>query len=133
MNFNRNIGILLSLIMLVSSIGFSFNVRYCGNEISCVSLKISSIPKDIENKCCGIVEIKSHCCKDKIFHFQKKLEDHSTIASAYHSNILFLNQNWKPFLIFPTPCLKKNLTTFFFCGVNSLPFFKLYSQYIFYA
>lgn len=133
MNFNKKICVLLSLTLLISSIGFSFNVRYCGNEISSVSLKTLSIPKDIENKCCGIVEKKSHCCKDKVFHFQKKLEDLSTIASASHSNILFLNQNWKPFLIFPTPCFKKNLSTFFFCDANALPFFKLNSQYIFYA
>jgi hypothetical protein len=133
MNFKKNICSLLAVLLLVSNIGFAFNIHYCGDEIASVSLKSAFSSNDTEENCCGIVEEQSHCCKDKVFHFQKKSETYSLNSFTFNSDILFLNQDWKPFQITSTPNFKKNSITFYFCDTNAPPIFKLYSQYIFYA
>lgn len=133
MNFKKNICSLLAVLLLVSNIGFAFNVHYCGNEIAFVSLKSAFSSNNTEKNCCGIVEKKSHCCKDKVFRFQKKSETSTLNVFTFNSDILFLNQDWKPFLITSTPNFKRNSITSYFCDANAPPFFKLFSQYIFYA
>ena len=69
MNFRKHICILLAVLLLVSNVGFAFNVHYCGDEIASVSLKSVFSSNNTEENCCGIVEEQSHCCKDKVFHF----------------------------------------------------------------
>lgn len=133
MNFKKNICSLLAVLLLVSNVGFAFNVHYCGEEIAFVSLKSAFSSNNTEKKCCGIVEKKSHCCKNKVFHFQKKSESSNLNVFTFNSDILFLNQDWKPILITSTPNFNRNSITSYFCDANAPPFFKLYSQYIFYA
>jgi hypothetical protein len=133
MNFRKHICSLLAVLLLVSNVGFAFNVHYCGDEIASVSLKSSFLSKNTEENCCGIVEEKSHCCKNKVLHFQKKSETSTFNVFTFNSDILFLNQDWKPFQITSTPNFKRNSVTSYFCDANAPPFFKLYSQYIFYA
>jgi hypothetical protein len=133
MNFRKHICGFLAVLLLVSNVGFAFNVHYCGDEIASVSLKSAFSSKDTEENCCGIVEEKSHCCEDKVFHFQKKSETSTFHVFTFNSDILFLNQDWKPFQITSTPNFNRNSTISYFCDANAPPFFKLYSQYIFYA
>ncbi len=133
MYFRKQICSLLAVLLLVSNIGFAFNVHYCGDEIASVSLKSTFSSNNTEKNCCGVVEIKSHCCKNKVFHFQKKSESSIFNVFTFNSDILFLNQDWKPFLITFAPNFKRNSITSYFCDANAPPFFKLYSQYIFYA
>ena len=133
MNFRKHICTLLAVLLLVSNVGFAFNVHYCGDEIASVSLKSSFSSNDTEENCCGIIEEKSHCCKNKVLHFQKKSETSTFNVFTFNSDILFLNQDWKPFQITSTPNFKRNSITSYFCDANAPPFFKLYSQYIFYA
>jgi hypothetical protein len=133
MNFRKQICSLLTVLLLVSNVGFAFNVHYCGDEIASVSLKPLFSLKVTEENCCGIVEKKSHCCKDKIFHFQKKSETSTFNVFTFNPDTIFLNVDWKPTLITSTPNFKRNSITSYFCDANAPPFFKLYSQYIFYA
>lgn len=133
MYFRKQISSLLAVLLLASNIGFAFNVHYCGDEIASVSLKSAFSSNNTEKNCCGVVEIKSHCCKDKVFHFQKKSESSIFNVFTFNSDILFLNQDWKPFIITSTTNFNRNLTASYFCDANAPPFFKLYSQYIFYA
>lgn len=133
MNFRKHICSLLAVLLLVSNVGFAFNVHYCGDEIASISLKSAFSSNNIEENCCGIVEEKSHCCKNKVLHFQKKSETSTFNVFTFNSDILFLNQYWKPFQITSTPNFKRNSITSYFCDANAPPFFKLYSQYIFYA
>lgn len=133
MNFRKQICSLLAVLLLVSNVGFAFNVHYCGDEIASVSLKTSFSSEDSEENCCGIVEEKSHCCKDKVFHFQKKSETSTFNVFTFNSNILIINNDWKPIVDTSTPNFKRNSISAYSCDANAPPFFKLYSQYIFYA
>lgn len=133
MNFRKQICSLLAVLLLVSNVGFAFNVHYCGDEIASVSLKSAFSSSNTEKNCCGIVEKKSHCCKDKVFHFQKKSETSTFNVFTFNSDILILNNDWNPIVTISTPNFKRNSITAYSCDANAPPFFKLYSQYIFYA
>ena len=133
MNFRKQICSLLAVLLLVSNIGFAFNVHYCGDEIASVSLKSSFLSKNTEENCCGVVEKKSHCCKDKVLHFQKKSETSSFKIFTFNSDFLIAYNDWKPIVTSSKPNFNRNSATSYFCDANAPPFFKLYSQYIFYA
>jgi hypothetical protein len=45
-------GLLLAFLLLVSNIGFAFDVHYCGGEIASVSLNTTATASP-EKKCCG--------------------------------------------------------------------------------
>nr|WP_244289512.1 hypothetical protein [Flavobacterium tiangeerense] len=91
MKFNRHISLLLAFFVLVSNIGFAFNVRYCGNDITSVTLKTPIQDKELEKDCCGFVEKESHCCKDKEVKFEKKT-DTLIQKTVSFIRILFCNQ-----------------------------------------
>jgi hypothetical protein len=133
MNFKKHTCIVLAFLLLVSNIGFAFNVHYCGNKIESVSLKSVFLENNAEKNCCGVVEKKSSCCKDKVFHFQKKSDGFDSKSFSFQSEMHFFVENQNS--IFTSFCsnFKQNKITSYFCDANAPPFFKLYSQFIFYA
>ncbi len=133
MNFRKYIFILLALILLVSNIGFAFNVHYCGDQISSISFKTSVSSNEIEKNCCGEIEKKSNCCDNKVLHFQKKSETSLSHFFFQMSNLEISKNDWKPNFILPITNFKINSIPTYFCDANAPPCFKLYSQYIFYA
>lgn len=134
MIFRKPIGIILAFLLLVSNIGFAFNVHYCGDEISSISFKTSVSSDDIEKNCCGEIEKKSNCCDNKVMHFQKKSETSLSQIIVQTSNFSLSNIDWKPNSTITIPNFKLNSAiTTYFCEANAPPYFKLYSQYIFYA
>jgi hypothetical protein len=133
MNFRKHICILLALILLVSNIGFAFNVHYCGDQISSISFKTSVSSNEIEKNCCGEIEKKSNCCDNKVLHFQKKSETSLSHFFFQMSNLQISKNDWKPNFILPITNFKINSIPTYFCDANAPPCFKLYSQYIFYA
>lgn len=133
MNFRKHICILLALILLVSNIGFAFNVHYCGDQISSISFKTSVSSNEIEKNCCGEIEKKSNCCDNKVLHFQKKSETSLLHFFFQMSNLQISKNDWKPNFILPITNFKINSIPTYFCDANAPPCFKLYSQYIFYA
>ena len=44
MNLKKCTGLFLALLLLVSNIGFAFDVHYCGGKIASVSLKTTAEP-----------------------------------------------------------------------------------------
>jgi hypothetical protein len=133
MKIRKHISIILALLLLVSNIGFAFNVHYCGDEISSISFKTRVSFSEIEKNCCGEIEKKSNCCDNKVMHFQKKSE---TSLSNFFFQISFFqlfSDDWKPNTIITISNFKVNSIPTYFCDANAPPYFKLYSQYIFYA
>ena len=133
MNFRKNICITLALLLLVSNIGFAFNVHYCGDEISSVSFKTSISSIEIEKNCCGEIEKKSNCCDTKVLHFQKKSETSLSHLFFQIADIQLSNYDWSPNSTIIISNFKINSSTTYFCEANAPPYFKLYSQDIFYA
>jgi hypothetical protein len=131
--FNRHISLLLAFFLLVSNIGFAFNVRYCGNDITSVTLKTSTQDEKLEKDCCGVVEKESHCCKDKEVKFEKKTDDLIQKTVSFHPVFILQSNEWNPCVFSFVSNFKKNAFTSYYCDANAPPFFKLYHQYIFYA
>ena len=133
MNFRKHICITLALLLLVSNIGFAFNVHYCGDEIASVTFKTTLSSNEIEKKCCGEIEKKSNCCDNKVLHFQKKSETSLSHLFFQIADFQLSNNDWNPNSTVTISNFKINSTATYFCNANAPPFFKLYSQYIFYA
>ena len=94
---NKGIGLILSFLIFISNTGLAFNVHYCGNEVSSISLKTNfSDNNNFEKDCCGVNEKKSHCCNDKIFHFQKNLANAIVKSFSHSFNSFGLIQEYKP-------------------------------------
>ncbi|MFV8371166.1 HYC_CC_PP family protein [Flavobacterium sp. LB2P6] len=133
MKFNKHISLLLAFFILVSNVGLAFNVRYCGNEITSVTLKTPVEDQKLEKDCCGVVEKKSHCCKDKEVKFQKKTDDLIQKTVSFHPDFIFSIEEWNPVVFVINSNFKNIPFTSYYCDANAPPFFKLYHQYILYA
>jgi len=133
MNFRKHICITLALLLLVSNIGFAFNVHYFGDEIASVSIKTSFLSGNTEKNCCGEIEKKSNCCDNKVLHFQKKSETSLSHLFFQIADFQLPNYDWKLNSSVTISNFKINSIATYFCDANAPPYFKLYSQYIFYA
>lgn len=133
MIFKKHISVFLAFFLLVSNLGLAFNVHYCGDKIASISLKSNFTATNSEKNCCGVIEKKSSCCKDKVINFQKKSDNFIVKAFSFQVDSPFIFQEWNP--IYFTECsnFKSNKITSYFCDANAPPLFKLYSQYVFYA
>lgn len=132
MNLKKCTGLFLAFLLLVSNIGFAFDVHYCGGEIASVSLN-TSVTASPEKKCCGESEKKSSCCKDKVVHFEKK-SDNATIKFFFFQFAFpAVIQEFKPVAFVSIPNFKSNKIISYCSDANAPPLFKLYSQYIFYS
>ncbi|MFV8363298.1 HYC_CC_PP family protein [Flavobacterium sp. ZT3P35] len=133
MKQTKQICIFLAFFILFSNMGFAFNIRYCGNDITSVTLKTPAQDQSLEKDCCGVVEKKSHCCKDKEVKFQKKTDDLIQKIVSFHLGFIFLTNEWNPSVFSFVSNFKKDSSTSYYCDANAPPFFNLYHQYIFYA
>jgi hypothetical protein len=134
MKSKKHISIFLSFFLLVSNLGLAFNVHYCGDQISSVTVETIKTVKQVEKSCCGIViEKKDSCCKNKIVSTQKKVDLSIIKTFSLETNTAFILPHHN--LIIPSKKLtfKKESSATYFCDANAPPFFKLYKQYIFYA
>lgn len=132
MNIKKCTSLFLAFLLLVSNVGMAFNVHYCAGEIASVSLESQHQIK--EKGCCEkIVSKKDSCCKDKIFHFEKKSDNAIVKVFFFELNAPFLIQEWQPVVLSLTANFKITPVATYYCDANAPPLFKLYSQYIFYA
>lgn len=134
MKIKKCTSLFLSFLLLVSNIGLAFNVHYCGNTIASVSLKTVFQSSNQEKSCCGIVEKKSSCCKDKQFKLQKKSDD--SVVKTFSFQIgspYIIAPDWKPIIFSPVTIFSNKQISEYYCDAHAPPLFKLYSQYIFYA
>ena len=133
MNIKKCTSLFLAFLLLVSNVGFAFNVHYCGGEIASVSLKTIASQK-IEKACCSKkVEKEESCCKDKVVNFQKKSDNTILKVFSIDSPFYFIIKESQTFVFSSEEILKSAQATSYFCDANAPPLFKLYSQYIFYA
>jgi hypothetical protein len=134
MIFKKCINLLLVFLLLVSNVGVAFNVHYCGNQPASISLKTTFENKNLEKNCCGVAEKKSHCCKNKVVHFQKKKDNATLKAFSFQSPYVFLiPKNQVEHFLSGSENFKTTVLTSYYCDANAPPLFQLYSQYIFYA
>jgi hypothetical protein len=132
MMFKKQISLFLAFFLLVSNMGWAFNVHYCGNEIASVTLQADVESSDKAIGCCGLKKAASKCCKDKVVHFQKK-SDHFTSKAIASELFLFCAQEEYKIVDYQTVVLNKTKpVAHFYCEANAPPFFKLYHQYLFY-
>lgn len=130
MNLKKCTGVFLAFLLLVSNIGFAFDVHYCGGKIASVSLSTTVSP---EKKCCGDKEKKSSCCKDKVFKFEKKSDDATFKTFFFQFAFPAIIQEYKPIAFLSVPNFKSNQIISYYADANAPPLFKLYNQYIFYS
>lgn len=141
MKFKKHISLFLAFFLLVSNVGFAVDVHYCGGEIASVKpvlWKTVESQNTIEEGCCppkasANLEKKESCCKDKVVNFQKKSENTTVTSISFHSNFVFLFEDWTPIVFSEIPNFENNEITAYYCDANAPPLFKLYHQYIFYA
>ena len=132
MNIKKCTSLFLAFLLLVSNVGMAFNVHYCAGEIASVSLESQQQIK--EKGCCEkIVSKKDSCCKDKVFHFEKKSDNAIVKFFFFELTAPFLIQEWQPVVFSLTANFKITPVATYYCDANAPPLFKLYSQYIFYA
>ena len=133
MNFKKHINALLALFLLVSNMGFSFNVHYCEDEIASITLNTATKSHEIEKDCCGVMEKKSKCCKNKIIKTNEKSVQ-QIVKSISLDRVFNLTLNeWKS-VNFPIAFnLQQNNFISYYCDANAPPLYLLYSQYTFYS
>lgn len=131
MNFKKSTCLFLAFLLLVSNIGFAFNVHYCGGKIASVSFDITS--PIIEKSCCGKSEKKLSCCKDKVVQLEKKSDNATFKIFFFQLAFPALNQEFKPNIFLSVPNFRNNQLISYFSDANAPPLFQLYHQYIFYA
>jgi hypothetical protein len=131
MKLTKSLSLFLALLLLVSNIGFAFNVHYCGKAISSVSLQTDLSSGNPAKNCCGAIEKKSRCCSDRVFHFQKKSDN--AVVKAFSIPSLFIPVfEWQPVTHFSASNFESQFIAAYSCDSNAPPLFKLFSQYIFY-
>lgn len=132
MNLKKCTGLFLAFLLLVSNVGFAFDVHYCGGEIASVSLNTSAAAAS-EKSCCGSVEKKSSCCKDKVVHVEKKSDNATFKIFFFQIAFPAVIQEYKPIAFLSVPNFKNNQIISYYSDANAPPLFKLYNQYIFYS
>ncbi len=137
MKFNKHISLFLALFLLVSNLGLSFNVHYCGEKISSIAPVYMTpvvVTQKVEKDCCGaMLEKKKSCCNDKVVVIQKKAENVIIKAFTFSTINQLMLSDWSPIIFTKKYFFKNNRAVAYFCDAHAPPFFKLYKQYIFYA
>jgi hypothetical protein len=121
--------------------GFAVDVHYCEGEIASIKpvyWKTAEPINTIEKECCppkSLINIKKNesCCKDKLVHFQKKLENATIKSQSFQPYFNFLFERNNSLTFSNISILEDKCITSFYCDANAPPLFKLYHQYIFYA
>lgn len=131
MNFKKYTNVLLVFFLLVSNLGMSFNVHYCEDEIASVSINTATNSHEVEKDCCGIIEKKSKCCKNKIIKSNEKFDQITTKSFSVDYNIV--NNEWKPLVFTNAFNFQQKASISYYCNANSPPLYLLYSQYSVYG
>jgi len=131
MNFKKSTCLFLAFLLLVSNIGFAFNVHYCGGKIASVSLDTTS--PIAEKSCCAKPEKKSTCCKDKVVQIEKKSDDATFKIFFFQLAFPAFIQEFTPITFSSVQNFRNNQIISYYSDANAPPLFKLYQQYIFYA
>jgi hypothetical protein len=132
MNLKKCTGVFLAFLLLVSNIGFAFDVHFCGGKIASVSLNTTASASP-EKKCCGTKEKKSSCCKDKVVHFEKKSDNATFKIFFFQIAFPAVIQDFISVAFVSFPNFKSKEVISYYSDANAPPLYQLYHQYIFYA
>lgn len=133
MKLKKHISIILTFLILISNIGFAFNVHYCGGKISSVSFGSEAPVVQDKNDCCFKNKAKKiSCCKDKKIVFQKKMTEKIVKTFSFQLDTPFLIPVYQSFVFNAFPGFKNNVLLSYYCDANAPPLYKLYSQYLLY-
>lgn len=133
MKFKKHISILLAIFLLVSNVGFAFNVHYCCGKVASVEtvylqLDVKSTDK---KSCCEKVQ-KESCCRNITYHFQDKSENTLTKSISFNVDTHFLIVQSNKIVASQIDNPTRSSKASYHYETNAPPFFKLYHQYIFY-
>jgi hypothetical protein len=138
MNFKRHISIFLVLFILLVNSSASLVLHYCHDQIASISLvyQENKVTDTIEDDSCCAADDKSDeksCCSDEEIKVDKKIE--YSILKGFQFKVLAVTfENKMPSFINEVDVLSINKKVLdYYCDSNSPPFYKLYSQLIFYA
>lgn len=132
MNFKKCTSLFLVFLLLVSNLGFAFDVHYCGDSIASITLK-TFVAKQEQKKCCAINKKDSSCCKDKVIHVEKKADNATIKTFLFQIALPFLNPTHSLIVFQNNTFSASNKVLAYYVDANAPPLFKLYYQYIFYA
>ncbi len=133
MKLKKQICILLTFLILVSNVGFAFNVHYCGDKISSISFGSETPNIQDENDCClKETTKKASCCKDKKIVFQKKTTEKIVKTFSFQIDAPFLIPVCQSFVFTEVPYFQSNVSLSYYCDANAPPLYKLYNQYLLY-
>lgn len=135
MQLRKCTALVLTLFILFSNLGLAFNVHYCHDKISGVSISIDNKETCTEKvkMCCSIKKQHDDCCSNKEVKTEKKTDNVLTKSfqlelQQYYLTSVFDSQN--TIEVFDT-----TTTSFlsFYCDSNAPPLYRLYCQLVFYA
>lgn len=134
MKCKKCIGLMLAILILVSNIGWSFTMHYCGEKLASISVQtLSSSNQSVKSCCAQKVLKKDNCCKNKKVQIEKKSDQATLKVFSFEPYIAYLvSENKAATVISLTTILNKPIASYY-CNANAPPLFKLYRQYIFYA
>lgn len=141
MSFKKSTSLILAFFLLVSNMGMAFNVHFCSETISSITLNYKvdescTIPekKAPVKKCCAEkAKENKKCCSDKKIEQKKKSEQVVVKTFSFNADLPFVINDWKPIVFETLPASIQQTPIEYCCDANAPPLFKLYSQYIFYA
>lgn len=133
MKITKHISILLAMLLLVSNIGLAFDVHYCGDSIASVSLQTNFSNDNAEVDCCGVLEKKAACCKDKVIKFEKKSDNFITKSFDFQADFDFLVPVFHPVAFKVKSKFKNCIVPSYTCDANAPPIYKRNCQLVFYA
>ncbi len=138
MNLKRHISIFLALFILLVNSSASLVLHYCHDQIASISLvyqesKVATSAK--EDSCCAAddkTDDKS-CCSNEEIKVDKKID--YSILKGFQFNVLAVTfENEMPAFFNEVDVLSTNKKILdYYCDSNAPPFYKLYSQLIYYA
>lgn len=141
MKISKHIAVLVALLILISNIGLAFNVHYCEGNIASVSFDYKasepciSEQNSIKDSCCAQQNTHENCCENSKVEIKK-----STTDTINNKNIQIDLPSFTLVEIWESTVFKSSSkisiakeSTHFYCNSNAPPFYKLYSQLIFYA
>ena len=133
MNFRKYITIFLALFLLASNLGLSANVHYCDDEVASITLNTNSKSHEIEKNCCGVMEKKSKCCKNKLIKSNEKSAHQVVKSISLDTENILVYSDWKTAKFPDTYNFKSKKVSDYYCDANAPPLYLLYSQYTFYS
>ena len=138
MNFKRHISVFLALFILLVNSSASLVLHYCHDQIASIALVYQEnkvVNSAEEDSCCAAddkLDEKS-CCSNEEIKVDKKID--YSILKGFQFNVLAVTfENKTPSFINEDAALSINKKVLdYYCDSNAPPFYKLYSQLIFYA